>query len=269
MLPIVIPTLKRLHKQLTFYSIPESYRKNITLVVQPQEEEKAKSMFDNVFVLSGDNIGMAKTKYELAYEWIVNRKENFWYMDDDLKFFYNYYSDDKLKKKTLDEETFYQMITETENWLSNGIVHGSSGTVWTMPEQNYPWTSNSRMNGNCFFSAKILGEIWNDIDWFACCGAEDFSVNLQLLIKGYENRVWYKYVSDPAQYQDGGCATYRNIEYHNNSMRELQAKFPAFVVLREKFVKSGPWRDKSKLAATISWKKAYESSQRNTLDNFL
>ena len=39
---------------------------------------------------------------------------------------------------------------------------------------------------------------------------------------------------------------------------------------REKIAKnSGEWSGKTKLAATISWKKAYASSQINTLEEFL
>ena len=40
--------------------------------------------------------------------------------------------------------------------------------------------------------------------------------------------------------------------------------------LKEKVAKnSGEWSNKVKLAAIIQWKKAYESSQVNTLDAFM
>ena len=51
-------------------------------------------------------------------------------------------------------------------------------------------------------------------------------------------------------------------------MKDLQSKFPNFVALKEKIQKSGPWKNKPKLSATISWKKAYASSQVNTLEEF-
>ena len=53
-------------------------------------------------------------------------------------------------------------------------------------------------------------------------------------------------------------------------MKQLQKKFPSFVKLKEKVAKnSGEWSNKVKLAAIIQWKKAYESSQVNTLDAFM
>ena len=42
MIDIVIPTFKRLNSQITLSNIPESLLKDVTLVVQPQEELEAK-----------------------------------------------------------------------------------------------------------------------------------------------------------------------------------------------------------------------------------
>ena len=61
MIDIVICTFRRLDKQITFNNIPESYRDNVTLVVQPQEAEEARKVHKNIFVLDGNNIGYAKT----------------------------------------------------------------------------------------------------------------------------------------------------------------------------------------------------------------
>jgi len=87
---------------------------------------------------------------------------------------------------------------------------------------------------------------------------------------GYQNRVSLKYRINPGTTQSaGGCSTTRTLEIHNKSLEQLREKFPAFVQLREKIAKnSGEWSGKTKLAATISWKKAYASSQINTLEEF-
>ena len=85
MIDLIIPTFKRLDKQITLNSIPESFRKEVTLVVQPQEEKQAKEIHTNLFVLSGDNIGISQTRKEIAEEWGCNRNSRHWVLDDDLE----------------------------------------------------------------------------------------------------------------------------------------------------------------------------------------
>ena len=52
-------------------------------------------------------------------------------------------------------------------------------------------------------------------------------------------------------------------------MEELKNKYNDYVLLREKVQQTGPWKGQVKLAATISWKKAYESSKLSTLSDFI
>ena len=52
MIDMVICTFKRLDKQITLSKIPESYRDNVTLVVQPQEANDAKKIHKNIFILA-------------------------------------------------------------------------------------------------------------------------------------------------------------------------------------------------------------------------
>ena len=80
MIDIVICTFKRLDKQITLNEIPESYRDNVTLVVQPQEEKQAKKIHKNIFVLDSNNIGYAKTIKQATYEWSINRNKHFFYL---------------------------------------------------------------------------------------------------------------------------------------------------------------------------------------------
>lgn len=270
MIEIVIPTLKRLSKQITLSNIPDEHKRFATLVVQPQEENEAKKIHDRVFVLSGNDIGFAKTIKEITYEWSVNRASKFWILDDDLSFMYNDLTDDGWKKSKLSDQQFASMIGETEEWISQGILHGGIGTTWEPPSPSkYPFNTNCRIMTNKFYNGLVLAEYWKEIDWDGCCGAEDFYVNLQLLTRGFENRVWFKYVVSPSDTNaDGGCSTYRDVAYHNNAMETLKTKFPEFVTLKEKVQTTGPWKGQSKLAATIMWKRAYESSQKSSLEGF-
>ena len=71
MIEIVIPTLNRLDKQITLSNIPDVYKSNTTLVVQPHEAEHAKKVHPNIFVLTDDNIGMSNTIKEITHEWSI------------------------------------------------------------------------------------------------------------------------------------------------------------------------------------------------------
>ena len=271
MIDIVICTFKRLDKQITLSNIPESYRDNVTLVVQPQEETRAREIHKNIFVLDGNDIGYAKTIKQTTYEWSVNRQKHFWLMDDDLSFRFNHEIEKGVKgqKHKFTETIFYDMISDIKKELDSGMFHGALGTTWVFPWGKLPYVENSRICGNKIYNKK-LGDVWSEIDWEGCCGAEDFYVSLQLMTKGFSNKVWYKYVASPSDTNTiGGCSEYRDVDYHNKSMKNLQSKFPNYVTLKEKKQKSGPWKDMTKLSATISWKKAYQSSQVNTLDAFM
>ena len=85
MIEIIIPTFKRLDCQITLSNIPDSLLQNVTLVVQPQEEVRAKKIHDKIFVVSGDDIGFAKTIRDITYEFAVKRQSRFLILDDDLK----------------------------------------------------------------------------------------------------------------------------------------------------------------------------------------
>ena len=63
MIEIVIPTLKRLSKQITLSNIPDEHKRFATLVVQPQEENEAKK--------KGVTINHAKELYEEGIHWLA------------------------------------------------------------------------------------------------------------------------------------------------------------------------------------------------------
>lgn len=275
MINIIIPTFRRLkYGPVTFTSIPEKYREQTTLVVQPQEENEAKKVHSNVWVTEGDNIGIAKTREQISYEWGIKRQSRFWVIDDDSDFYLNTPKSDfettgKVQKSPITEESFGQMLSDINNAIDDGFVHGGIGTTINNPVGKYPHIDNSRIISNVWYDGVALSEEIPKIDW-SLDGAEDYHVNLQLLTKGYANRIIYKYVVNPGVSQaSGGCSEYRDIEFHNNACRKLVAAFPEFVSLKEKMTKSGPWKGIIKLGINGKWKKAYQSSQTSSLDGFM
>ena len=67
---------------------------------------------------------------------------------------------------------------------------------------------------------------------------------------------------------EGGCSTWRTLEVHNEAQRQLASLWPEYIKVKEKLVPSGPWKGQIKLATTIQHKKAYLSSQTNSLEEF-
>ena len=109
----------------------------------------------------------------------------------------------------------------------------------------------------------------NEINWTDLEISEDYNIALQLLTRGFPNKVSTRYrVSPVGNFSAGGCSSYRTIELHNESFIKLQKKFPKFITLKEKVQNSGLWKGQKRLAGVIQWKKAYESSQKSSLSNF-
>ena len=117
MIEIVIPTLNRLDKQITLSNIPDEYKLNTTLVVQPHEAEQAKKVHSNIFILSDNNIGMSNTIKEITYEWSIVKPSKFWIMDDDLTFIYNDLENEKWKQKIGLLMEFYMVVLEQRGSL--------------------------------------------------------------------------------------------------------------------------------------------------------
>ena len=270
---IIIPTFRRLNNQITLNSIPEKYRDRTTIVVQPQEADAAREVHTNVWVTDGDNIGIAKTREQISYEWGVKEKSRFWVIDDDCEFMLStpketFEMDGKVQKSPITEKTFGEMLADIEEAIDAGFPHGGVGTTINNPIGKYPHIDNSRIISNVWYDGATLYDEISKIDWLLD-GAEDYYVNFQLLTRGYPNRVIYKYVISPSVSQaEGGCSEYRDIEFHNEACRKLARAFPAFVTLKEKETKSGPWKGMTKLGINGKWKKAYHSSQINTLEGF-
>jgi hypothetical protein len=86
---------------------------------------------------------------------------------------------------------------------------------------------------------------------------------------GYKNRLSNRYRVDPGPVQSGGGLTdERTIQAHNESMQKLALAHPGLVALYEKETTAGEWKNTAKVAANISWKKAFKDSNSTTLESF-
>jgi hypothetical protein len=91
---------------------------------------------------------------------------------------------------------------------------------------------------------------------------EDFDLTLQLLRKGYPNRVSYQYVwNQRGSGAEGGCSSYRTAELQTKSAQLLQQYHPEYVSLVTKSAGS-VWKDMEERSdVNVQWQKAYEDGR--------
>ncbi len=260
---LYIPTYGRVNKQIAFDSLPDKWKDKTVLVVHPDEQHDGYPTIS--CPVQGTGIAQVRA-------WISQLAQGTRYgvIDDDIEFVYTRRDDEEGPSNSkLSDTQFDDMIAEFNSWMDDGYIHCGADASWNPPTRDKDNKDNGRICGNVFYDGTKLPV--NDIDWTGLQIAEDYYVTLQLLTMGYPNKISYRNRVNPNETQaKGGCSTFRTLEVHNESMKELQKKYPQFVKLREKIAKnSGEWSNQVKLAATISWKEAYKSSQVSTLDQFM
>jgi hypothetical protein len=266
---IIIPTLGRMDKQITYNNLPKKYQDITKFVVQAHEFEEMDSRYlGKVLCLPKEINRIAPTR-----EWIFNKFKDCDHMvfDDDLDFVVkepNEGGETKWKSRKFTEQDFDDAFNLMNAWIDEGIAYGGLLPAWVIPDvKQWPVRENQRIMTNVFYSGK---KIPRDIQWNRVVAAEDFDVNLQLLSRGFKNRISAKYMVTCSETNAaGGCSTWRTLEVHNEAQRRLAELWPDFIAVREKKVTSGPWKGQIKLATTIQHKKAYESSQKEqSLETF-
>jgi len=261
-----ITTLNRIDNQRTWENLSLSWRDRASLVVQSHESHKYPNKY-NLIVLPGHIRSLSPTKEWIAKQAVGTR---FAIFDDDLAFTRTRGDDeDGPSNIPMTDEEFDYLEEIICRWMDKGYSHCGLDAVWNPPTRNAANKQNSRICMNVFYDGTKIPI--NDISWSRLVCSQDFDVTLQLLRMGFQNKVSLEFrVGQVSTQASGGCAEYRTIDLHNECMRELAILHRGFVKLREKIeTGSGEWNGQTKLAATISWKKAYQSSQINTLEGFM
>ena len=251
---LYIPTFGRIGKQTAFDALPDKWKKNAVLVVSPDEIHEGYPTLD----CPVQGLGIAPVR-----EWIAKYAQGTRYgvIDDDCVFKYTRRAnEDGPSNRSLTDDEFDLMINLFDSWMDEGFTFVGADAAWNPPTRDKDFRTNSRLSGNVFYSEKLPVD---KLDWLGLSVSEDYYVSLQLLTQSYQNRVSLKYRINPGITQSaGGCSIQRTLKSHNDCLVKLKDTFPEFIKIREKVAKnSGEWSGKIKLAATISWKKAYLSSQ--------
>ena len=261
---IFILTYGRSNKQITWNNLPDVWKQKTFLVVQDRE----KHLYDSypIVVLPEHIQTLAPTR-----EWIVkqNLDKRFAVLDDDLSFYRTRMEDEAgdYSKRKMEESDFIEWEKTVCEWMDNDITFSGMDVAWNIPDRENLYKEITRLCANVYYDGTKFPA--NDLDWLGCEFSEDFHVTLQLLKKGYKNRVSNKFRIDTiATQSEGGCESERTLERHNSAMKKLAEFHPGIVKLYEKEVTGGQWKGIPRLAAKIGWKEAYKTGQVNSLDSF-
>lgn len=251
---IVINTLGRINKQITYNGLPDSIKRLTSFSVQAAEAHLYPDHYD-LIILPDHVKDLPSTR-----QWLVDNVKTRYLliMDDDLTFF---------TRKDDDPRKLYKMEEHELEDMFNDILH--------LLECGHPMVGISAREGNNRepLAVKYVGRSMRifglDLKTIREVGArfdrtkakEDMDMTLQLLRAGYQNAIFYCYANDHVSSNaPGGCALYRTMEIMKEDAFKLQELHPGFVKVVEKQTKTS-WNGMKRHDVVVQWKQAYASSQ--------
>lgn len=219
--------------------------------------------------------GIARTR-----EWILTKLAPAWdlkhvlMLDDDMDFCYRPNCGNlKLETITTSKE-FLKMLNLLEQWLEDGFKHvglsarqgnnqlqSNRGKLVT---EEHSFRDATRMMNAYAYNVPFINKMVRKgkIELGRTPVMEDFDLTLQLLERGYPNRVSIKYCwNQRGSGKSGGCSDYRTGEMQEKAAKKLAKLHPESVKVTIKKAKadSVAWRGmKERYDVNIQWRKAYK-----------
>ena len=131
------------------------------------------------------------------------------------------------------EQDFDEMFELFNKWMDEGYIHIGHRRA------NLPPCKKSH-DDICFFNSihhidgKKLSIMIDNIDWTFCEVGEDANFMFEYLSRGFINRKSCEFSAHWDSFQEGGCAMYRDSEFHNKEHRKLQKRWGDYLVLVRK-----------------------------------
>jgi hypothetical protein len=251
---IVIPSAGRPDKQPTLKAMPiNSLRGRLFLVVRKEDRLVYRKWKKDCQVISCPAAvqGVAATR-----QWVLeNFQPKVCMLDDDMTFSARTGDGVALKKATpSDIEKMFDLL---ESWLDEGFLHVGVSQRAGNNRIKSPFVETTRMNNVYAFRSKEILEVGGRFDRLKVM--EDFDLTLQLLRKGYKNRVTYDYAWGQGQSgAEGGCSLYRTWDMQRKAAQALQVLHPGLVKIKIKKSKKA-WEGigDERVDVNIAWKQAY------------
>jgi len=181
-------------------------------------------------------------------------------LDDDMDFCYRPDMASPSLETIKDLPRFEAMLDLLEDWLLQGFVHVGLAARQGSNNTYEPYREATRMMNAYAYDTIALKEIGVELGRLPVM--EDFDLTLQLLRRGWPNRVSYQYVwNQRGSGAEGGCSSYRTAEMQMNAAKELQRLHPNYVSVVMKSTGS-VWKDMEERGDVIvQWQKAYEEGK--------
>ena len=252
---VVVPSMGRTFDVRTILDL---YHAGLApLVVVPQKEIKA---YAEALPMNADVVGHPASVKGIAKvrQWIMENvpAHSIAMVDDDLSFHVRRKDDPTkfLPAKPKDIKKMFDTFAKHLTKYAHVSCVGRQGGNRVLEDQECarPW------HIFCFNVAKFREA---GVSFGGGLLQDDFDITLQLLKKGYPNRIVAAYAVNQhhGHAAPGGASCYRSLEDHNKSVRLLQSRHPEFIRVHEKTYSSGGMPG-TRLETVVSWKKAFKSS---------
>ena len=251
---LLLTTLGRPHGQRTLVNMMEENWDLVTLVVQPHEEDYMRWAWPglDMLVLPPEINTLGKTR-----AWLLrNTRKRFGpricLLDDDLNW---YYRPDPSRTNLRYPEnpqiirTMFSDLGDALNDYAHALISAREGNGHIQEE----YLTNVRYMRCLAYNTDMIPEsVSPRVD-----GMSDFDVNLQLLRRGLESFIWYKYSQgQPGTATKGGMEDQRDHLTHANEIRKMCELHPRYVKQKMKFNKTGG-EFGARLEVIIKWKEAF------------
>jgi hypothetical protein len=261
-------------KQVTLRNFIDMKSKRKIVLCLPEKE--GRRYRNNVLPTIGDRLNMEVVYVPEAYngigptrKWILTelaaqqQERHILMLDDDMDFCYRPEMSNPALETIKEPERLEAMFLQLELWLTEGFVHVGLAARQGSNHFLGPGTYRdvTRMMNAYAYDTHALQQLGIELGRMPLM--EDFDLTLQLLRKGYPNRVSYQYVwNQRGSGAEGGCSIYRTPEMQLEASVLLQKYHPDYVTVVTK--KAGTvWKDmEEREDVIVQWQKAYEEGIR-------
>lgn len=252
---IVIPTYRRTQTQKTFKAMSPKWKARTTFVADEEDTKRLQFNFKDTgaqFMVAPSSIKSIAQKRA----WIIETfpQDHILMLDDDLRFDARIEGTNKLlviKDAKIFDFHMDKFAEEMKKFAHMGISPRQGNN-----RLEQEWVPNTRIMYSLGYHLPTLRK---HCELGRIETREDFDYNLQLLKKGFENRVYSHMTVGQDQYNaEGGCSIDRTMEASNADAEKLAALHPGLVKVVDKdYTTSVPRKE-----VVVYWKKALEMSKK-------